>query len=248
MPDPDRSPHVSATARRSVALLRSFRTEQTDPAGFYGSLAADTVKQLSGFVDLAGVRMLDVGGGPGYFADAFGRAGAHYLAVDADAGELGAAGQPASGSVQASGMALPFGDQVVDVCVSSNVLEHVSDPWRMADEMVRVTRSGGTVFISFTLWWGPWGGHETSPWHYLGGHRAARRYERRWGRPPKNVYGESLFAVRATDALTWAKRCPHVTVVDAFPRYHPRWAHALVRLPAVREVTMWNLALVLRRV
>ncbi len=227
--------------------MRSFRTEQSDPAGFYGFLADDTVEQLTGFVSLDGASLLDVGGGPGYFAEAFGRAGAHYLAVDADAGELGAAGQPATGTVQASGMALPVADEAVDVCFSSNVLEHVSDPWRMADEMVRVTRRGGTIFLSFTLWWGPWGGHETSPWHYLGGGRAARRYQRRTGHPPKNVYGESLFAVRAGDALNWARRCPLVDVVDAFPRYHPRWAHPLVHLPLVREVTMWNLAMVLRR-
>ena len=60
----------------------------------------------------------------------------------------------------------------------------------MADEMVRVTRPGGLIFLSYTLWWGPWGGHETSPWHYLGGGRAARRYERRLGHRPKNVYGD----------------------------------------------------------
>ena len=35
--------------------------------------------------------------------------------------------------------------------------------------MVRVTKPGGLVFVSYTVWWGPWGGHETAPWHYLGG-------------------------------------------------------------------------------
>ena len=76
-------------------------------------------------------------------------------------------------------MELPFADGSVDVCYSSNVLEHVPDPWRMAEEMVRVTRPGGLVFISYTVWFGPWGGHETAPWHFLGGDRARRRYRRR---------------------------------------------------------------------
>ncbi len=94
-------------------------------------------------------------------------------------------------------MQLPFADDSFGVTYSSNVLEHVSEPWTMADEMVRVTRPGGLVFLSYTLWYGPWGGHETAPWHFLGGHRAARRYEKKHGHPPKNVFGTSLFPVTA---------------------------------------------------
>src|SRR5690606_39471967 len=62
-----------------------------------------------------------------------------------------------------------------DVCYSSNVLEHVPDPWRMAEEMLRVTRPDGVVFLSYTVWFGPWGGHETAPWHFLGGRHARDR-------------------------------------------------------------------------
>ncbi|WP_347220937.1 DDE-type integrase/transposase/recombinase, partial [Mycolicibacterium poriferae] len=66
-----------ATLSRSVRLLGQFRFEQTDPDRFYGALAADTAALVG---DLwtgttgaapAGVRVLDVGGGPGYFATAF---------------------------------------------------------------------------------------------------------------------------------------------------------------------------------
>jgi SAM-dependent methyltransferase len=237
----------TATLRRSVALLRDFRVEQTDPDRFYRSLAADSVAQLSAYVPLAGRLLLDVGGGPGYFADAFRAAGAAYYAVDSDVGELSARGAAGPGTVLGSGMRLPVHDGAVDVCYSSNVLEHVPDPWRMAADMVRVTRPGGTVFLSFTAWLGPWGGHETAPWHYLGGAYARERYRRRHGREPKNRFGESLFAVGVGDALRWARRCPQVEVVDAFPRYHPWWARSTVLVPGLREVATWNLALVLRR-
>ena len=81
-----------------------------------------------------------------------------------------------AGTVIGDGMNLPFRDDSVDLCYSSNVLEHVPRPWDMADEMLRVTRPGGIAFISYTVWYGPWGGHETAPWHYLGGARARRRY------------------------------------------------------------------------
>jgi hypothetical protein len=117
----------------------------------------------------------------------------------------------------------------------------------MADEMIRVTKPGGTVFLSFTNWLSPWGGHETSPWHYLGGHRAADRYQRRYGRPPKNRFGQSLFAVSVADALRWSRTRTDIRVVDALPRYHPWWAKPVLRMPGLREVVTWNLALVLKR-
>ena len=194
----------SATLRRSVRLLREFRYEQPDPARFYTALAADSVAQLRDYVDPHGSTLLDVGGGPGYFRDAFEGAGARYFALDADVGELAGLGDIAAGTVIGSGMQLPFADGSVDICYSSNVLEHVPEPWRMAEEMVRVTRPGGLVYLSYTVWFGPWGGHETAPWHYLGGRRARRRYLRKHEREPKNRFGESLFAVKVSDGLAWA--------------------------------------------
>ena len=135
----------------------------------------------------------------------------------------------------------------LDVCYSSNVLEHVPHPWLMAEEMVRVTRSGGTVFLSYTVWWGPHGGHETAPWHFLGGMRARRRYARTHGHEPKNRYGESLFAVTVAEGLAWARRQQDADVVALLPRYNPWWSRWLLRVPLVREVVTWNLVIVLRK-
>ncbi|MEU6039635.1 class I SAM-dependent methyltransferase [Actinomadura sp. NPDC047616] len=234
-----------ATLARSVRLLRAFLREQHDPDGFYRLLARDTVAQLSAYARLDGAVALDVGTGSGSLARELNAAGARCAGMDVDVAELTV---PTAGNVLAAdALALPFRDGAVDVCVSSNVLEHVPDPWRMGAEMIRVTRPGGVVYLAFTPWLSPWGGHETSPWHYLGGERAARRYERRHGRPPKNRYGESLYPVTAGKALAWARARRDVEVLDAFPRYHPRWAKGVVRVPGLREVASWNLVLVLRR-
>ena len=124
------------------------------PGRFYTALARDSALQVSQYHDLSGQLMLDVGGGPGYFRQAFEAAGASYVALDADVGELSGTGSIDVRTVLGSGMQLPFRDAAVDVCYSSNVLEHVVEPWRMAAEMVRVTRPGGLVFISYTTWWG----------------------------------------------------------------------------------------------
>jgi SAM-dependent methyltransferase len=237
----------TATLERSVRLFRAFLVEQTEPDVFYGALAEDSVAQLSRWADLDGATLLDVGGGPGYFARAFRAAGATYVGLEPDAGEMAARGAPEPGTLRASGEALPVRTAAVDVCYSSNVLEHVRRPWVMADEMVRVTRPGGVVLLSFTPWLSPWGGHETAPWHYLGGARARRRYRRRTGHEPKNRYGESLFAVSAGAAVRWARRCPDADLLAVLPRYHPWWAAWIARVPGLREVASWNVVLVLRR-
>ena len=243
-----------ATLSRSTRLLSEFRFEQRDPARFYTALAADTAAMVgdlwrgSGETAPAGATVLDVGGGPGYFASAFTDAGWHYIGVEPDPREMHAAERmrgPGPGTfVRASGLALPFRDDSVDVCLSSNVAEHVARPWRLGAEMLRVTRPGGLAILSYTVWLGPFGGHETGLTHYLGGARAAARYTRKHGHPPKNNFGSSLFAVSAADGLSWAASTG--ALVAAFPRYHPRWAWWMASVPGLREFAVSNLVLVLR--
>lgn len=240
------APH-KANLRRSVELFRAFRSEQSDPDLFYGALADDSARQVASYARLSGATLLDVGGGPGYFADAFEAAGARYVGLDPDVGELSARGDMRPGMLLGSGTELPIRTSTVDVCYSSNVLEHVARPDAMLAEMVRVTKPGGIVFVSYTTWLSPWGGHETSPWHFLGGHYARRRYVRRHGHEPKNRYSETLFAVSVGSVLRWARQCSDVIVVDALPRYHPWWAQWIVRIPGLREIASWNLAMVLRK-
>ena len=242
-----RNADPSATLSRSRALFAAFRVEQSDPDRFYRELAADSARQVGVYAEMAGSSLLDVGGGPGFFADAFQSAGACYIPIDVDAGEMRLHGrEPGPRTVLGSGMALPFRTSALDIAYSSNVLEHVPDPWTMADEMVRVVRPGGTVFLSYTLWFGPWGGHETSPWHYLGGRRAADRYARQVGHRPKNDFGVSMFPVTASAGLRWARGHPDAQVVAAVPRYLPAWSAPVLRVPGLREVLTWNLLLVLR--
>src|SRR5689334_5003792 len=241
-----------ATLSRSVRLLSEFRFEQSDPARFYTALAEDTAAMVADLWRAAhreppsAPRLLDVGGGPGYFASAFSDAGFHYIGVEPDPAEMHAG--PATGGsatyVRASGMALPFADASVDICLSSNVAEHVPEPWRLGDEMLRVTRPGGLVVLSYTVWLGPFGGHEMGMTHYFGGARAADRYTRKHGHRPKNDYGSSLFAVSVSDGLDWAASTG--ALVAAFPRYHPRWAWWMTDVPMLREFTVSNLVLVLR--
>ena len=80
--DPSTAPSGGRTLGRSVRLLRAFRLEQTDPDGFYNLLAEDAVRLLGRHVELAGRRVLDVGGGAGYLANACRAAGARAAVVE----------------------------------------------------------------------------------------------------------------------------------------------------------------------
>ncbi len=235
-----------------MRLLSEFRYEQRRPQRFYTALAVDTAELVDDLwrgvhgESAAGRLLVDVGGGPGYFASAFAERGVRYLGVEPDPAEMHTTPyvDAAPGTfVRASGMALPFGDDTVDICLSSNVAEHVPDPWRLGAEMLRVTRPGGLAVLSYTVWLGPFGGHEMGLTHYLGGQRAARLYARRHGHAAKNNYGSSLFDVSVADGLGWARSTG--AFVAAFPRYHPRWAWGLTSLPLLREFVVSNLVLVL---
>ena len=243
--------------RRSVRLFRLFLAEQSDPEAFYASLASDAVDQLAPHVDLAGRTVVDVGGGGGWFTAGFRARGAHCYLFEPDRAELGlraelgppagaAAGLPA-GAVLADGYWLPVRDGGADVVFSSNVLEHVPDPMGLIEEMIRATRPGGLIYLSYCNWYSPWGGHEMSPWHYLGAGYARRRYTRRRGRLPKHERGVNLFPVHIGPVLRALRARPDVSIIEARPRYYPRWCGPLVRLPGLREVATWNLMLIMRR-
>lgn len=226
-------------------MFRAFLHEQDDPERFYRSLARDTVHLLSAHEPLHDRILIDVGAGEPQFCEEFAAAGAHYLAVDIDKAALIPLA-PGIG-ILGQGERLPIASGSADIVISSNVAEHVPNPGLLGNEMIRIARPGGLVFLAFTSWASPWGGHETSPWHWLGGDYAARRYERRSGRPPKNRYGVNMFPTSVHAGLQWAENHPDAWLIDAFPRYHPDWASGVLALPGAREVATWNLTMLLRK-
>ncbi|MFD5557130.1 class I SAM-dependent methyltransferase [Streptomyces sp. NPDC127068] len=241
-----RRPPKDPSVRRSVALFRAFLREQQDPEACYTLLARDAADQVETYGGpLAGRTVVDIGGGGGYFTAEFRRRGARAALFEPDPRELGA--HPPAGAVVADGYLLPLADGAADVCFSSNVLEHVDDPQTFLSELVRVTRPGGLIYVSFTNWLSPWGGHEWAPWHYLGAHRARARHERRTGRPAKHTLDVNLFAVHIGPTLRQVRARTDVTVVSARSRYWPFLASAVTRVPGLREFATWNLLLILRR-
>jgi len=232
---------------RSIRLFRLFLLEQTQPEVFYTGLAEDAANQLARHIELDGRTVVDVGGGAGHFTATFRARGAHCYLFEPDSAELLRAGEVPTGAVLADGYWLPVADGSADVCFSSNVLEHVADPGGLIDELIRATKPGGVIYLSFTNWYSPWGGHEMSPWHLLGAGFAARRYVRRYGREPKHRVGRNLYRLHVGPVLRLMRSRPDVEILDAMPRYYPRWCRFVLRIPLVRELVTWNLLVIARR-
>ncbi len=190
--------------------------------------------------------MLDLGCGPGHYTRALRNAGATVLPVDLDPDEFTLPGGPPGGQVVANGARLPVPTAGLDGVFCSNMLEHTPDTEAVLTELVRVIRPGGWGWISWTNWYSPWGGHEITPLHYLGPRLGLAAHRRLRGEPRKNVPGVGLFPVHVGRTLDLVRRHPDLSLIDALPRYWPsqRW---IARVPALREVAMWNCVLLLRR-
>lgn len=232
---------------RSIRLFRLFLREQEEPAAFYAGLADDAADQLARHTELAGKIVVDVGGGAGHFTAAFRRRGANCYLFEPDLGEMELDGGAPPGAVLADGYWLPVADGSADICFSSNVLEHVADPQGLIEELIRAAKPGGLIYLSFTNWYSPWGGHEMSPWHLLGADFAARRYVKRYRRQPKHSVGRNLYRLHIGPILRLMRSRPEIEILDAMPRYYPRWCAFVLRIPVVRELATWNLLMIVRR-
>ncbi len=233
---------------RSKHLIKLFRNEQTDPDRFYHYLAADTLRHISKFGSIEGGIAVDIGGGPGYVAEALRTAGATSLVVEYNFEELLLHDRKPDLALQGDAQCLSLRDDAARLVHSSNVLEHVPD-WRaMLSEMVRILDpSEGLGYLTFTNWLSPWGGHETSPWHYMGGDRAVERYVRKHGRRPKNEFGTSLYRLDIKEVLAWFEQRNDVEVLWVGPRYLPEWMRWIEKVRGVREIITWNLVVVFRK-
>ena len=225
---------------RVRTLWRLFRREQTDPAPFYRLLAAEAVDDLEQrHGPLAGKTILDLGCGPGFYTEAFRARGATVIPVDNDPAEMQMVGSGPEGALIADAGALPIPDDSIDGAFCSNLLEHTPNTPEVIAEIERTLRPGGWAYISWTNWYSPWGGHDMSPYQYLGPKLGPRLYERRNGAPRKNPYGAGLWAVHIGPTLRLVRARPRLRVIRVEPRYWPRLSF-ITRIPLLRELLTWN--------
>jgi SAM-dependent methyltransferase len=227
--------------------LISHHLKHRDDPEFYRLQAEDAIQwlQRKGVRLDASVKAIDLGCGHGVFGDQLLRFGCEvtfsdeqnllidrlrhhpFKAFNIDAQELRELGE-------------------FDLVICSNVLEHLSRPEKFLATFHECLKPGGRFYLSWTNWLSPWGGHEFSPFHYLGPRLGPRVADKLTGRKRLHTPFENLFPTSIGRTLGLLKKNTAVRVVAAAPRYYPEFQF-LCRIPAVREFLTWNCALLLER-
>jgi SAM-dependent methyltransferase len=217
-----------------------------DDAEFYRLQADDAIRWLrdSGVRVGPGVRALDLGCGHGVFGGLLRAAGcdvtfadesnyllpehrsAPFVAINLDREAAGSLGQ-------------------FDLVVCSNVLEHLARPESLIASADQLLTAGGRFYLSWTNWLSPWGGHEFSPWHYLGAELGPAVYDQISTRPRFHQPGKNLFPTSIGGVLATIDEESELEVRSMAPRYFTELA-PLMRLPIAREFLAWNCALLLQ--
>ena len=225
-------------------ILRLAVAHRRDPLPYGRAAARLCIRYLqSRLAPIAGNLWLDVGTGVGTLPEALTDAGAEVVALDLQ--DRRVPGSMRTRFVLGRGERLPFRSEAFDGVTCSNVLEHIEDSWGLIDELVRVCRSGGLVYLSWTNWYSPFGGHEWSPFHYAGPRLGPRLYQAVRGKSPMNAPGETLFPVHVGDVLRGLRK-RGLVLPDVAPRYWPS-LRFLARIPGLREVAMWNCVVLIRK-
>ncbi len=235
----------------SLARMRRmwtlWRNERDDPEPFYSMLGRQVAADLDHrYGALRGQTILDLGCGPGFYTRELRRFDADVIPLDNSQEELELHGEPPAGAIIGDAMNLPFEGGSIDGVFTSNMIEHTPRPTAVFDEIERVLRPGGWAYVSWTNWYSPWGGHDISPYHYLGPSLGLRVYERVHGPPRKNRPGEGLFPLHIGPTLRDLQARSGIVVDEVQSRYWPKLGF-VTRIPVLREVATWNCAIYLRK-
>lgn len=225
------------------ALLRGFFRVRRDPEPFMAGLAHRAIDRLP--FPLEGHRILDLGCGTGHLGRELARRGHDVVSTDLSLDDLVAGRPPRAFQGDATALAVRPGS--FDAVICSNVLEHTPTPAAVFGEIERVLRRGGWAWVSWTPWWTPFGGHAIAPLHYLGADRGLRAYRRLFGEPTgKNLPFDGVWPTTVASMIRAVRARPGLELLAAVPRYYP-WLRPIMRVPGLREVAVWNCALLIRR-
>lgn len=230
-----------------IHKLIARHLQHRDDAGFYVLQARDALQWIErqGVKVGGGQRVLDLGCGHGIFGGEFVARGCEvtfgdaanilhdefrpqrFVEVNLDTDDYAKLGQH-------------------DLVICSNVLEHLARPKEFLEKSATLLAPGGHLYLSWTNWLSPWGGHDFSPFHYLGARRGVKLWSKLKGRQSDHTVFVNLFPTYIGEVLGWVRALPGFKVRKIAPRYYPEFAF-LMKLPVLREFLAWNCALLLER-
>ena len=234
---------------RTFALIRAQFNRRRNPVLFEKIRVADAINQVVGQTPLYNRDVLEMSPVGSPLSDALVQRGARLVTMrrSSPVRRRNQTSHVEFGGPTYNNQSMEADDESFDLVYATNALSTVNGVDALLDEMIRVTRIGGTIVIHNATWWSPWGGFETSPWHLLSGNFARSRYQRKNGMPPTHSYGVTLFRLRIRDVLSYFAHDPRVVVVAAGPYWLPDAFGWLVKVPLLREIVTLNLSVRVER-
>ena len=235
---------------RTLALVRAQANRRRNSALYEKIRVADALNQVVGQAPLYNRQVLEMSTTDTPFAEALTQRGARVTTMRraTPSRRSGMAREAISTGPTFTNQAVDAGDESFDLVYATNVLSSVSEIDAILDEMIRVTRIGGSIVIHNVTWLSPWGGFETSPWHLLSGRYARSRYIRKNGAPPQHSFGVTLYRLKLRDVMNYIADDPRIVVVQSGPYWLPDGFGWLLRVPVLREIVTLNLAIRMERV
>lgn len=166
--------------------------------------------------EFSGGTFLEVGCGHGWISDELKHMGRRVTKTDFYSSDLNV--------IHVDAHNIPFADKSYDCIICSNTLEHLHTPLLALKEMHRV---GDRLWLAWTPWYSPFGGHEFSPWHYFG-KSSGKTHQ----------LGRNLYKTTVTETLHLLQQAGW-RVDSIRPRYWPMLKF-LSRWKWTREWATWN--------
>jgi SAM-dependent methyltransferase len=227
-------------------LLLHHLSHRDDPA-FYEMQATDAIHWLTrnGVTLSAQLRTLDLGCGHGILGRQLRQRGCDVWYADAQNSLLESLDQSRFLPVNIDKDELSrLG--TYDLIICSNVYEHLARPWRFLDSIPGILNPRGYLYLSWTNWLSPWGGHEFSPFHFFGPRLGVRLYDRLIGRPRVHTPYVDLYPTYIGATLRHLRNHSQLRIRKVAPRYYPELGW-IARIPLFREFLTWNCAMLLQR-
>jgi SAM-dependent methyltransferase len=201
------SPDFNAALTQSYLTGDQVRTSRLTPDAS-ASLYRCYVRFIEAFT-LPG-RVLDVGCGAGWSTYWLAVRGYDATGIDLNPAAFEPIPQDQLRFVPGSALSLPFPDGQFDVAGAHAVLEHVSDPQQMLNEMIRVVRPGGVVCIVGPNLLGINPSVAALTWHVWRNRPVWRALVRSADQPREpfgNTLPEAVWALTRNMVLTARKTC-----------------------------------------
>jgi SAM-dependent methyltransferase len=226
-------------------LYRYFK--YGDDEAFYVMQAQDSIKWLeqAGVSLTSEMEVLDLGCGHGVFGDEISSKGckitfadqsnylwpklktARFLPVNLDSDDYAKLGQ-------------------YDLVICSNVFEHLARPENFVAQCSKLLKPSGKLYLSWTNWFSPFGGHDFAPLHYLGPRFGRWLHFKFTGKWSYHVPNAGLYIAHIGPTLRLIRNTPGLKICKMASRYYPEFSF-LLRIPIVREFLAWNCALLISK-